>query len=93
MASFGLTRSSQPSPATALVTTGPYRYTRNPMYLGLAFLYAGIALAFGLLWALAALPVVLLVVDRVVIPPEERHLEAQFGDEYRAYKSRVRRWI
>lgn len=81
------------TPATALVTTGPYRYTRNPMYLGLAFLYAGIALVFGLLWALAALPVVLLIVDRVVIPPEERHLEARFGDEYRAYKTRVRRWI
>lgn len=81
------------TPATALVTTGPYRYTRNPMYVGFAVLYAGIALASGLLWALVALPVVLLIVDRVVIPPEERHLEARFGDEYRAYKTRVRRWI
>lgn len=81
------------TPATALVLEGPYRYTRNPMYVGMAFLYAGLALAFGLYWSLALLPVVLLVVDRVVIPPEERHLQAVFGEEYRAYKARVRRWM
>lgn len=80
-------------PTTALVTSGPYRYTRNPMYLGQAFLYAGIALAFGLIWALVFLPLVLLVVDRVVIPPEERYLRAHFGEEFAAYSSRVRRWL
>ena len=81
------------SPTTAFVTSGPYRITRNPMYLGMAVLYVGLALSLGVIWALAFLPVVLLAVDRYVIPPEERHLEAKFGDEYRDYKSRVRRWI
>jgi protein-S-isoprenylcysteine O-methyltransferase Ste14 len=81
------------TPVDALVTSGPYRLTRNPMYLGMAFLYSGLALALGVIWALAVLPVILVVVDRVVIPPEERHLEAKFGEEYRDYKSRVRRWI
>lgn len=80
-------------PTTALVSSGPYRVTRNPMYLGMAFLYAGLALAFGVIWALALLPVVLLVVDRQVIAREERYLEAKFGDEYRSYEGRVRRWL
>ncbi len=80
-------------PTTALVTTGPYRVTRNPMYLGMAFLYAGLGFAFGVIWALALLPVVLLIVDRQVIAREERYLEAKFGDEYREYKRRVRRWL
>ncbi len=79
--------------AEALVTSGPYRFTRNPMYVGMAFLYVGLALWLDVLWALAFLPVVLLVVDRRVIAPEERYLEARFGDEYRAYKQRVRRWL
>ena len=80
-------------PTTALVTSGPYRFTRNPMYLGMAFLYAGLALAFGTIWALVLLPVVLLVVDRQVIAREERYLESKFGEAYREYKSRVRRWL
>jgi protein-S-isoprenylcysteine O-methyltransferase Ste14 len=63
------------------------------MYLGMAFLYAGLALGFGVLWALALLPFVLLVVDRGVIAPEERLLEGQFGERYRAYRRRVRRWL
>jgi protein-S-isoprenylcysteine O-methyltransferase Ste14 len=81
------------TPVDALVTSGPYRFTRNPMYAGMALLYAGLALALGVIWALAFLPVVLVIVDRYVIPPEERFLEAKFGDEYRAYRARVRRWI
>jgi len=81
------------TPVDALVTSGPYRFTRNPMYLGMALLYTGLSLALGVIWGLAVLPVILVVVDRVVIPPEERHLEAKFGEEYRAYRSRVRRWI
>jgi protein-S-isoprenylcysteine O-methyltransferase Ste14 len=80
-------------PARALVTDGPYRMTRNPMYVGLAGLYVGAAVAVGVLWALAFLPVVLVVVDRVVITREERHLEAAFGAEYERYRSRVRRWL
>lgn len=80
-------------PAEALVTDGPYRFTRNPMYLGMACAYAGAALAAGALWSLALLPLVLLIVDRVIIPREEAHLAASFGEEYERYRGRVRRWL
>ncbi|MGI9083774.1 MAG: methyltransferase family protein [Aeromicrobium sp.] len=80
-------------PSTALVTTGPFRFTRNPMYLGMAVLQAGLSLAFGLMWALAMVPVAVLAVDRLVIAREEPYLERRFGADYIAYKSRVRRWI
>lgn len=80
-------------PATALVTAGPYRWTRNPMYLGMALLHAALAVAFGVLWALAALVVVLAVIDRGVVPREERHLAATFGSAYTDYRARVRRWF
>jgi protein-S-isoprenylcysteine O-methyltransferase Ste14 len=80
-------------PTTGLVTYGPCRITRNPMYVGMAFLYVGLALALGVIWSLAFLPVVLLIVDRLVIAREERYLEAKFGEEYREYKRRVRRWL
>jgi protein-S-isoprenylcysteine O-methyltransferase Ste14 len=81
------------APTSALVTSGPYRYTRNPMYVGMAFLYAGLAVALGVIWALATLPIVLVVVDRLVIAREEPYLEARFGDPYREYKQRVHRWL
>lgn len=80
-------------PSTALVTSGPYQLTRNPMYVGMAFLYAGLALLLGVIWALALLPAVLLAVDRIAIAREESYLEAKFGAEYRAYRDRVRRWL
>jgi protein-S-isoprenylcysteine O-methyltransferase Ste14 len=80
-------------PSTALVTDGPYRFTRNPMYVGMAFLYVALAFALGLLWPLAVLPFVLLVVDRLVIAREEPYLERTFGEDYRAYRARVRRWL
>jgi protein-S-isoprenylcysteine O-methyltransferase Ste14 len=80
-------------PTTAIVTTGPYRLTRNPAYLGMALVYVGVALMSDALWVLAPLPVVLAVVDRGVIAREERYLERKFGQEYVDYKSRVRRWI
>lgn len=80
-------------PTTALVTSGPYRFTRNPMYVGMAFLYAGLAFLLGLVWPLALLPAVLLAVDRIVIAREERYLEAKFGADYRDYRARVRRWL
>lgn len=81
------------APATTLVTDGPYRFTRNPMYLGMAALYFGLALGFGLLWAVALLPVVVLIVDRAVIAREQAYLENKFGADYRAHKERVRRWL
>ena len=80
-------------PSSALVTTGPYRFTRNPMYLGMASFYLGAALGFGLLWSAALLPVVLLVIDRAVIAREERYLQRRFGDSYTDYRRRVRRWL
>jgi protein-S-isoprenylcysteine O-methyltransferase Ste14 len=80
-------------PTTALVTSGPYRYTRNPMYVGLTALYAGVAAWRDNPWALLLLPAVLTTVDRYVIAREERYLEGAFGDEYRRYRSRVPRWL
>ena len=80
-------------PTRVLVTDGVYRHTRNPMYLGMAFLYAGIALAADLVWALLLLPLVILVIDRLVIAREEPYLERKFGEEYRSYRGRTRRWI
>jgi protein-S-isoprenylcysteine O-methyltransferase Ste14 len=80
-------------PTTAIVTSGPYRFTRNPAYLGMALVYVGIALLAGALWVLVPLPVVLAVIDRAVIAREERYLERKFGREYLDYKGGVRRWI
>jgi protein-S-isoprenylcysteine O-methyltransferase Ste14 len=80
-------------PTTAIVTTGPYRITRNPAYLGMALLYVGIALMSDALWVLVPLPFVLAVIDRGVIAREERYLERRFGREYLDFKGRVRRWI
>jgi protein-S-isoprenylcysteine O-methyltransferase Ste14 len=80
-------------PTTAIVTTGPYRLTRNPAYLGMALVYIGIALLAGAVWVLVPLPIVLAVIDRAVIAREERYLERKFGQEYLDYKASVRRWI
>lgn len=80
-------------PTTALVVDGPYRFTRNPMYIGLVALYLGVTLLVNTPWPLVFLPVVLVVVRRRVIAREEAYLERTFGDAYRAYKARVRRWL
>ena len=78
---------------TAIVSDGPYRFTRNPMYVGMTLLYVGVAVATGVIWALATLPGVLVIIRRYVIAREEKYLMAKFGDPYREYQSRVRRWI
>jgi len=80
-------------PATALVTTGPYRFSRNPMYLAASLLYAGAALWFDKPFALAALAPCLLAIEFGVIRREERYLEAKFGAPYRDYRAAVRRWF
>ncbi|MGE0865324.1 MAG: isoprenylcysteine carboxylmethyltransferase family protein [Vicinamibacterales bacterium] len=80
-------------PTTAVVDAGPYAFTRNPMYLAMAFGYAGLALLLNNMWALLLLPVVLAVVDRFVIRREERYLASKFGRPYRDYCLRTRRWI
>jgi protein-S-isoprenylcysteine O-methyltransferase Ste14 len=81
------------TPSAAIVTDGPYRLTRNPAYLGMAFTHAGIAIVANAPWALAPLPVAIAVIDRGVIAREERYLERKFGKPYVDYKRRVRRWM
>lgn len=80
-------------PTTAIVTSGPYGWTRNPLYLALLFLYVGIALWFGLFWVVVSAPLAMILVHLYVIPREERYLEHKFGEEYLRYKARVRRWL
>jgi len=96
--SVGLFRRARTSfipikPATALVVSGPYQFTRNPMYVGFTCLYLGLALWFSLFWAFLMLPAVIVVVQYYVIAREEQYLEQKFGEEYLKYKARVRRWI
>ena len=82
-----------PKPAIALVTDGIYARSRNPMYLALGLLFAGIAVLVDSGW-LALLLVPFLAVLRVgVVAREERYLERKFGERYRAYQARVRRWL
>ena len=80
-------------PASRIVTHGPYRFTRNPMYVGLAFAYLGIALGLNMGWPPLLLPLVLLALGRFVIRREERYLAGAFGEEYDRYRARVRRWL
>ena len=80
-------------PTVALVSGGPYHLTRNPMYLAMALVCVGISLALNMLWPLLSAPVVMVILDRMVIRKEERYLETKFGDAYRQYQARVRRWI
>lgn len=80
-------------PATSLVSDGPYRLSRNPMYLAMILFYAGFAVGFSLPLTLAFLIPCLAVLHHGVIVREEGYLERRFGDEYRTYKNRVRRWM
>jgi protein-S-isoprenylcysteine O-methyltransferase Ste14 len=78
---------------TTIVASGPFRYTRNPMYLGLLVLYVGVTLVMRWPWAAALLVPVFLALHFGVIRPEEQHLETAFGESYRSYRQRVRRWL
>ena len=80
-------------PAAAIVTEGPYRFTRNPIYVGFTLIYGGISALANALAPVLLLPVVLAVMRRGVIEREEKYLERKFGEEYLRYKARVRRWI
>jgi protein-S-isoprenylcysteine O-methyltransferase Ste14 len=80
-------------PTSALVTDGPFRFTRNPIYLAAIGIYVGIALLVDTLWPLVLLIPLLVVLAKGVIAREERYLEGKFGDTYHNYKSRVRRWL
>ncbi len=79
--------------AGALIVGGPFRFTRNPMYLGMALLYIGVTAATGAAWPLLLLPLPLWVIGRRIVPFEEATLDAIFGGTYRAYRQRVRRWF
>lgn len=80
-------------PTKALVFHGPYRFTRNPMYLSLTLVTLGFAFWFNIAWILLGLIAAVLVIDRMVITREESYLERRFGDAYLGYKARVRRWL
>ena len=79
--------------ATALVTTGPFRFTRNPLYVALAILYLGLTLEFNTAWGLIVYVPLALIMHYGVILREERYLERKFGQPYRDYCSRVRRYL
>jgi len=82
-----------PEKATRLVVAGIYRYSRNPMYLGLLFLLISWAFYLSNLVAFAGVPLFVLAMNRLQIQPEEAAMEAKFGDEFRAYRESVRRWL
>ena len=79
-------------PAQALVTDGPFRYLRNPIYAGFVLVYSGAALGLRLAGPLMLTPLVPIILHFVVIAREEAYLERRFGEDYRRYRSRVRRW-
>jgi len=81
------------TPSAELVTDGPFGFTRNPVYLSFLLMYLSASLFFDSAYILVVLVVVLVLFDRTQIPREERYGEQKFGNEYRAYKARVRRWI
>ena len=80
-------------PATTFVVQGAYNFSRNPMYVGGSFFFLGVGLAIGSLWLLVAYVPLGLYLALYVVPREEAYMERVYGDEYRAYCSRVRRWI
>ncbi len=87
------TEVSPTRPTTTIVDAGPYRYTRNPLYLGLTSGYVAFLIWLHSWWAVILLPVLLAVMHFGVVLPEERYLEAKFGDAYRRYRRRVARYL
>ena len=80
-------------PTTAIVRDGPYRYSRNPIYVAFSLLQLGIAICVNSLWIVATGVVAVAIMAVAVIPSEERYLERRFGTEYREYQKAVRRWL
>ena len=81
------------APSASLVTSGPYAFSRNPMYMGLVLVYSGLVCLFAVTWAAPILLLLILYTQVGVIAPEERYLDRTFGDTYRVYRKRVRRWL
>ncbi len=80
-------------PTNALVSNGPFRFSRNPIYVGLTLAYLSISLILNTVWPLVFLPVALLLMHFGVIKREKSYLEGLFGQDYRQYRTRVRRWL
>jgi protein-S-isoprenylcysteine O-methyltransferase Ste14 len=80
-------------PTSTLVTDGPYRVSRNPIYVALSLVYVGLALGLGVWWAFVVLPFVWLVLHFGIVRREEAYLERRFGEAYRAYRARTRRYL
>ena len=78
---------------TTLLTTGRFHISRNPIYIGMLLNYAGLAIFFGTLWGLLLIPVVILLMNRWVILPEEEYLTRVFGEAYTTHKSATPRWV
>jgi len=76
-----------------IIASGPFKFTRNPMYLSMASIYIGLSLIINTYWLLLFLPIMLIILRYDVILREEKYLEKKFKEEYVSYKSRVRRWI
>ena len=80
-------------PNGAIVSTGPFAFTRNPMYLSMTLIYTGIAFVVNTAWPLVLLPAVLMLIQYGVIHREERYLEGKLGPAYAQYRAKVRRWL
>ena len=80
-------------PTTAIVRTGPYRVSRNPIYLAFFSLHLGLAICVNSLWPVATLIATVAIIAVVVVPREERYLTGRFGTEYLEYRASVRRWL
>jgi protein-S-isoprenylcysteine O-methyltransferase Ste14 len=80
-------------PTTSIVSSGPFRFTRNPLYLALTLIYVGVTLVVNTWWCFLILAPVLLLIHFGVVRREERYLENKFGESYRQYRLRVRRYL
>ncbi len=80
-------------PPQKLITTGVYRYSRNPMYLGMVLILIGVAILLGSLSPFIIAPMLAITIDRIFIIAEENMLDEKFGDQWKQYKTDVRRWI
>jgi protein-S-isoprenylcysteine O-methyltransferase Ste14 len=78
---------------STIVTSGPYRFSRNPIYLGFLCLLIGFPFIFRNYWGLILSPLLIVLMNTLVIQHEEAYLEKKFGEAYTGYKSRVRRWL
>ena len=81
------------TPTTKVVTWGPYRFSRNPIYVGFSSLVIGVPLGLGNYWGILVLPLMIYLFQRWIIFREEVYLEKKFQQEYLDYKARVRRWL